>query len=141
MTVREWMGRLLAAGAVALACATTLHAQPAPASPWATVPPLTTACYYGADPFAAKIDAALAAVNDSRARQLAINQQIEDAYKRIEPMEMASRMQQWMMSNPQGAMKYMQGVQNLGKDFNAQMPEINAAGMRFQTEEKDLIRG
>jgi len=113
---------------------------PAATGPWAKVPPLTIACFYGTDPFQAKLDAALAAVNANRDRQLAINQKIEDEYKSIDPMEMASRMQQWMMSNPQEAMKYMQGVQAVGEDFNAGMPEINAATQRFDKEEKDLIK-
>jgi hypothetical protein len=107
---------------------------------WAKVPPLTTACYYGTDTFDAKLEAAVAAVQADRDRQLAINKQVEDEYKSIEPMEMASRMQQWMMSNPQEAMKYMQGVQAVGEDFNAGMPAINAATQRFAAEQKDLAK-
>ncbi len=51
-------------------------------------------------------------------------------------MEKATRMQQWMMSNPQEAAKYMQGIQNRRRrHFNGQMPEINAAGQRSRDEE------
>jgi hypothetical protein len=133
-------GRLLVATLGGLACASALGAQPAATGPWAKVPALTTACFYGNDPFPARLEAALAAVNVDRDRQLAINQKIEGEYQSTEPMEMASRMQQWMMSNPQEAMKYMQGVQAVGEDFNAGMPEINAATQRFDREEKDLIK-
>lgn len=133
-------GRLLVATLGALVCANALAAQPAATGPWAKVPALTTTCFYGSDQFAAKVEAALAAVNADRDRQLAINQQIQDEYGKIDPMEMMSRMQQWMMSNPQEATKYMQGVQAIGEDFNAGMPEINAATQRFDREEKDLIK-
>lgn len=133
-------GRLLVATLAGFVCASTLHAQAPAAGPWAKVPALPTVCFYGNDTFPARLDAALAAVNVDRDRQLAINKQIEDEHKNIDPMEMASRMQQWMMSNPQEAMKYMQGIQAIGEDFNAEMSEINAAQMRFQAEEKDLIK-
>jgi hypothetical protein len=45
MTVRDSARRLLMAAAAILICATALHAQTAPASLWAKVPPLPTACY------------------------------------------------------------------------------------------------
>jgi hypothetical protein len=140
MIFPTFRGRLLVAALAGLVCASALAAQPAPTGPWAKVPPLTTACFYGTDTFDAKLEAALAAVQADRERQLAINQQIQAEYQSIDPMEMASRMQQWMMSNPQEAMKYMQGVQAVGEDFNARMPEINAATQRFDREEKDLIK-
>jgi len=140
MRFLTFRGRLLVAALAGLVCASALAAPPAATGPWAKVPPLTTACFYGTDTFDAKLEAALAAVNADRERQLAINQQIQADYQSIDPMEMASRMQQWMMSNPQEAMKYMQGVQAIGEDFNARMPEINAATQRFEQEEKDLVK-
>lgn len=140
MRFPTFRGRLLVAALAGLVCANALHAQPAATGPWAKVPALPTVCFTGTDPFPARLEAALSAVKADRDRQLAINQKIEDEYKSIDPMEMASRMQQWMMSNPQEAMKWAQGVQAVGEDFNAGMPEINAAQMRFQTEEKDLIK-
>jgi hypothetical protein len=139
MTTQSFRARLLAVALGSLLCAPVAFSQPA-TGPWAKVPPLTTACYYGTDTFDAKLEAAVAAVQADRDRQLAINKQVEDEYKSIEPMEMASRMQQWMMSNPQEAMKYMQGVQAVGEDFNAGMPAINAATQRFAAEQKDLAK-
>jgi len=136
-----WSRRLLAAALGAFLFAPAALSQPAAASgAWAKVPALTTTCFHENDPFVANLDKALAAVNAGRDKQLAINDKIEEEYKSIEPMEMASRMQQWMMSNPQEAMKYMQGVQAVGDDFNARMPEMNAAQLRFNTEEKDLLK-
>jgi len=133
-------GRLLVAALAGLICASALDAQPAATGPWAKAPPLTTACFYDSDPFVAKLEAALAAVNASRTKQEAVNKKIEDEHKALDPMEKMARMQQWMMSNPQEATKYMQGVHQIGADLNAGMPEINAATTRFQTEEKDLIK-
>jgi hypothetical protein len=136
-----WPGRLAAVVLGASLCAPAAFSQPAAATgPWAKVPALTTVCYYEADPFEAKLTAALAAVNAGRTKQLAINKKIEDEHKNIDPMEMASRMQQWMMSNPQEATKYMQGVQAVGEDFNARMPEMIAAQQRFDDEEKALLK-
>lgn len=140
MKSRALRGPLVAAAFAGVVYCSALLAETPAASPWSKVPPLTTACYYGTDPFVAKLDAAIAAVNAARSKQLAINKRIEDEYKSIDPMEMASRMQQWMMSNPQEAMAYMQGVQAVGEDFNARMPEMNAATMRFESEQKDLAK-
>ena len=105
---------------VAAACAClftpfTLAQTPAKATakgtaatgPWARVPAFPTGCYQNvapntADPFYANLEAAKAAVTADRERQVAINAQIEQEFNSIDPMEMAQRMQQWMMSNPQG---------------------------------------
>ena len=141
MTTQSFRARLLAVALGSVLCAPAAFSQPAAgASPWAKAPALTTTCFYGADPFPAKLDAALAAVKAGRDNQLAVNQKIEEEYKSIDPMEMANRMQQWMMSNPQEATKYLQGIQAVGEDFNARMPEISAAQQRFRDEEAALIK-
>lgn len=115
MTTRVFAVRLFAAGAVALVCSSALQAQAPAAGPWAKVPALPTNCYQGdslnPDPFYARVEAAKAAVAADRERQETINGNIQEAYSNIDPMEMASRMQQWMMSNPQQAMAYMQAAQ------------------------------
>jgi hypothetical protein len=139
MTTQSFRARLLAVALGSLLCVPASLSQPA-AGPWAKVPPFTTACYYGTDTFDAKIEAALAAVKADRDRQLAINKRIEEEYGAIEPMEMMSRMQQWMMSNPQEATKYLQGVQAVGEDFNAGMPAMMAAEQRYDNEQKDLAK-
>ena len=133
-------GRLLVAALAGLVCASSLQAQPAATGPWAKVPPLTTACFTGTDPFAARLEAARASVEASRTKQVAVNKKIEEEHKNLDPMEMMDRMQQWMMDNPQEAKKYMQGMHQIGADVNAGALEIHAATTRFQTEEKDLIK-
>jgi hypothetical protein len=120
-----------------LLCAPAALSQPA-TGPWAKVPPLTTNCFYGTDTFGAKLEAAVAAVNTDRDRQLAINKRIEEEYGAIDPMEMMSRMQQWMVSNPQEATKYLQGVQAVGEDYNTGMAAMMAAEQRYDKEQKDL---
>ncbi len=94
------------------------YAQTAAAAtgPWAKVPAFTTTCFEyvaanTADPFYARLDAAKAAISADRDRQDAINAGIEEAFRNIDPMVKAQRMQQWMMANPQEAMAYMQSAQ------------------------------
>lgn len=115
MRLPTFRGRLLVAALGALVCANALAAQPAASGPWAKVPAFPTACYQGdsinPDPFFAKVEAAKAAIRADIDKQDAVNSQIQEAYQNIDPMEMASRMQQWMMSNPQEAMAYMQAAQ------------------------------
>lgn len=104
--------------AAALACLFTSApslAQGAARGPWAKVPALSTLCYSYAgeerEPFYGKVEAAKAAIAADLEKQEAINAKIQEEYQGIDPMEMASRMQQWMMSNPEEAMKFMQGAQ------------------------------
>lgn len=139
---QPWSGRFLATALGACLCAPAVFSQTAPAAgPWAKVPALSTACYYGADPFVAKLDAALAAVKADRARQEAINQKIADAHKNMDPMEQMQRMQQWMMDNPQEATKYMQGLQALGtEEGQAGILVDGQEQAAFDTEQKELIK-
>jgi hypothetical protein len=105
------------------------------------VPALSTACYAGTDPFAGKVDAALTAVKADRAKQAAINKKIADAHKAMDPMEQAQRMQQWMMDNPEEAMKYMQGLQSMGtEEGQAEVMEDPREQAAFEAERKDLIK-
>jgi hypothetical protein len=130
--------------AAALACLFTSSpsfAQAAASGPWAKVPALSTLCYSFAgedrEPFYGKLEAAKAVIQADREKQDAINAKIQEEYQNIDPMEMASRMQQWMMSNPDEAMKFMQGQQAmaeavpqeldaLAKDTQAREAEWNA---------------
>jgi hypothetical protein len=111
--------RWLAAGATALlTLATLLQVQAAAAAdPWAKVPALTITCYQAdgrdqaRDPFYARLDAAKDAVAKDKERQDAVNAQIEGRFRSLDPAQQVARMQQWLMANPQEAMKYMQGIQ------------------------------
>ena len=68
------------------------------------------------DPFSDKVEAATDGNAADIERQKAVNAQIEEDFNNIDPMEKAQRMQQWMMSNPQEAMKWAQAQQQLGAE-------------------------
>jgi len=144
MTTRAFAARLLAAGAVALVCSSALQAQAPAASPWAKVPAFPTTCYQGdgmnPDPFYARLEAAKAAVAADRERQSTINGNIQEAYSNIDPMEMASRMQQWMMSNPQEAMAYMQAAQAAPAEAQATLGDQEQQRKTREAEWNALVK-
>jgi hypothetical protein len=131
-------GLPFAAAAAGLLFAGVAHSQAAPAGPFAKVPPLPTQCYTATDTFEAKLDAASEAVAQEQERQAAINAKIEEGFQSVDPMEMAAKMQQWMMSNPQEALKFAQAAQATGEAINTAAPELNAASAKFEAERKDL---
>lgn len=132
--------------AAALACAPMLHAQvPAKASgPWAKVPPLSTLCYrwigQNDEPFLAKLEAARVAIKADRENQEAVNWKIQEEHQSIDPMEMASRMQQWMMSNPEEAMKFMQGQQAMAETLPQDLAALEAEAKARDAEWKALVK-
>ncbi len=137
---------LLTAVAAGLVCVSALHAQaPAkPAGPWARVPPLSTLCYgfigENWEPFLTKIQAAKAAIEADREKQEAINAKIEEDFRNIEPMEMASRMQEWMMRDPEAAMAMLQGQQAMAESMPEEMASRQAESQARETEWKALVR-
>jgi len=130
----------LAAGAGVLVAA-TLYAQPA-TGPWAKVPAFPTACYVSQEneKFHTKLDAALEAVQADHSQQNDINAKIRDSAKNVDPMELARRLQENMMKDPQGAMKYMQGIQDLGQGYQAQQQVTFDKEAQLEAEEKALIQ-
>ena len=129
-----------AAFASLLGSATTLAQAPA-ASPFAKLPALPTTCYAEGDTFSDKVAAATEATQADIDRQKAVNQQIEEEFNNIDPMVKAQKMQQWMMSNPQEAMKWAQAQQQIGAEAQTVGPELNAAAMQFESEKKALVAG
>lgn len=135
------MGAILNRASLAAAALSCLLVTPAAfaqatAGPWARVPASTTLCYQSTgsedDPFYAKLEAARAAIQSDKEKQEAINARIEQEFFNIDPMEMASRMQQWMMSNPQEAAKYMQAAQAAPAQAQA---DIASAAQHQQAQE------
>jgi len=133
------VGVAIAAGAGVL-IASTLYAQPA-TGPWAKVPALPTACYASQeqDNFYKKMEEALAAVQADHYKQNEINTKIRESAQSVDPMEMARRMQEYLMKDPQNAMKYMQGVQNLGQGAQADQQAASEKESQLAAEEKALI--
>lgn len=80
--------------------------------PWTKVPKFPTTCYSGQDKFLDEIAAATEAMSSELQKQRAINDKIEEKYNAIDMMEKMSRMQAFMMENPQEAAKYMQATQD-----------------------------
>lgn len=132
-------GRLLAAVFAASLCSQLADAQPAP-NPFTKVPAFPTACYTEGETFWTKLEAAEAAVTADSERQSAVNAKIEEDFNSIDPMEKAAKMQQWMMSNPQEAMAYMQGVQATGSaESQAAVSDDGAQSQKFDAERKTLM--
>lgn len=129
----------MAAGAGVIVAA-SLYAQPA-ASPWTKVPSLPTACYVSQerDDFYKTLEAALAAVQADHYKQNEINDKIRESAQSVDPMEMARRMQENLMKDPQKAMQYMQGAQNLGLGVQADQQVTFEKEKRLAAEEKALI--
>ncbi|MGH6892531.1 MAG: hypothetical protein ACREEP_09760 [Dongiaceae bacterium] len=138
----QWSRRFPAAVLGVCLCTPAALSQTAPATgPWSKVPALSVACYSGTDPFVARVEKALTAVKADRDRQAAINKQIADAHSNLDPMEQVQRMQQWMMSNPQEAMKYMQGIQAHGTEAGQEnILEDGKEQAAFDVEKKDVIK-
>lgn len=134
-------GRLPRAAALgALLCSFSFQVDAASTDAWAKVPTLPSACYSGADPSVAKLEAAKTAVQTDKDRQSAVNEKIRAEYDSIDPMEKSARMQQWMMSNPQEAMKYMQNQQTIGNAAQTTALSSSAKKMALDEEKQDLVR-
>ena len=134
----------LAAAALAYLFASSPSFAQAASGPWAKVPPLSTLCYGFAgeewEPFIGKLEAAKAAIQADRERQDAINTKIEQDFQSIDPMEMASRMQQWMMSNPEEAMKFMQGQQALAEQVTEDVGALQERTQARDAEWNALVK-
>ena len=132
----------LAAAAVACLFASATSFAQAASGPWAKVPPLTTLCYGFAgdawEPFIGKLEAAKAAITADREKQDAINSKIQEDFQSIDPMEMASRMQQWMMDNPEEAMKFMQGQQAMAEQLPEELEALRQRELARDAEWKAL---
>jgi hypothetical protein len=137
MTTTAHRARLLAAGLL-LCAPLTQAATPAAASPFSKVPALPTACYSQGETLYPKLDAARTAIHADQSAQEAVNTQIQERHNNIDPMEQAALLQQWMMDNPQEAMAYMQGVQNVAATEPAKIQADQTADAKFRTDRDAL---
>ena len=94
----------------------SLAAVPAP-DEWKRVPVFPTVPFQSADGFAVKLEAADGMLARDLEQQKQINQEMQEKIKTIDPMELASRQQQYMMDHPQEAMALMQRNATLGQTF------------------------
>lgn len=137
----------LAAAAVACLLGSSPTFAQSASAPWAKVPPLSTLCYQWAgdawdvsEPFIGKLEAAKAAITADLEKQDAINWKIQEEFQSIDPMEMASRMQQWMMSNPEEAMKFMQGQQAMAEQVTDDVNALQEREKARDAEWKALVK-
>ncbi len=136
MTMHALGGRFLRGLAVLVATAAV--AAPAAPDPWATVPALPTGCYSSLDDFAEKIAAAGDAISMERDRQDKVNSELTSRLSALGPAEMQTRMQTFMMSNPQEAMKLMQQNQALGDTFADDQLKAEANRQKLTAELEGL---
>jgi len=108
---------------------------PAAPDPWRKVPRPPTACYTSQDKYYEEIDAAIEAMNSEIYRQDEINKQIEEQLTNLDPMEKQSRMQNYLMQNPQEAAKFMQAAQAQGAAAEA---DVNKDAANEQKLDADL---
>lgn len=71
---------------------------------------MTTYQSQGQDNFFKNVEDSLAAVQAEHTKQKEINDKIREGAQNVDPMEIARRMQENLMKDPQNAMKYMQGI-------------------------------
>lgn len=134
--------RLGAAAGAALFIAAASTAQSA-TDPWTRVVAFPTACYSSQDQFSAQTSTALETLAAERDRQAEINEQIAAQVQSVseqDPMELARRMQENMMKDPQNAQRYMETM-------GATDPEaVTAASLhaserraQWDTEERNFL--
>jgi len=113
-------------------------AQAAEQDFWAMVPAWPTTCYQETEDFPDKYRAALEAVTAAKDRQQKINDELAQKVKDMDPMEQASKMQEYMMANPEEAMKLMQRNAAIGETFTNSELESNEGGVQLEKEMMDL---
>jgi len=112
----------------------------APAAPdhWTKVPKPPTACYTSQDRYSEEIYAAIEAMGQEIARQNEINGQVTAQLDSLDPMERQSRMQNYLMQNPQEAAKLMQAAQDQGAAVAAGINKDSENEQRLQDELKEM---
>jgi len=121
----------------ALACflsPAVVAAPPTAADPWARVPALPTSCYAESDGFADALTKAQEALEADLAKQQEQNSAIDVSLSHMEPMATQTRMQNFLMKNPQDAMKYMQETQALGAAVQETVPKNAARQQQLDDE-------
>jgi hypothetical protein len=87
---------------------------PAQASLWTRVPALPTSCYWDSDTtFLISVSKAKEALDAEIARQEALNTAVSST---VDPSAMTATVQAAMMKDPQGAMKVMQAIHEVGTE-------------------------
>jgi hypothetical protein len=110
-----------------------------PGDPWALIPALPTACYAQEDQFPAKIEAALAKLEEGISEQNALNEDVNRAMHNMDPMQTAQHLQQAMMKNPQEAMRIKQNAMTATRNYTAGLAADDAPERERAAALDDLI--
>jgi hypothetical protein len=106
-------------------------ASPPPAL--SLVPAMPAACFAD-DGFDGRVIEAQNAAIAAKDQQDAVNARIKEQFDKMDMMEKARRMQDWMMKNPAAASKMLQASANAGEAAAATSEEWKAAGERLTKE-------
>jgi len=121
-----------------VAASVVMAAAPAAPDPWLKVPRPPTACYTSQDKYGDEIYAAIEALHQEISRQQEINDQLKAQLDALDPMERTSRMQNYLMQNPQEAAKVMQAVQDQGTAVQGAIQRSSDNEQKLQGELKDI---
>jgi len=102
------------------------------------VPAFPTGCYSSRDDFAEMIAAALDALSKEIGRQEQINSELSSRLAKMDAAEKQSRVQSFMMNNPQEAMKLMQRSQAMWTAFADTGVRNEEKRQKLEGELKDL---
>jgi hypothetical protein len=130
--------RVLLVGLAVVLAASALAAPPAAIDPWTIVPPFPNGWYSAKDDFVEKLAAAKEANSKALDRQTKINDDLGNRVKALGPAEIQSRMQSFMMENPEEAMKMMQQNQAVGDKFTDAQLKSESNRQALEGELKDL---
>jgi hypothetical protein len=128
----------LAGLAAAVIVAANLSAQNT-GDPWTRVVAFPSACYTSQDQFSAKSQTVIDALTGEISKQNEINHQPGPQPGNTDPFEIARRMQEAMMKDPQAAMKLMEtAAATDAASVHAEMAKANQRTVEWQDAEKAL---
>jgi hypothetical protein len=134
-------GRVLPGGLAVLLATAAIAASPTTSDPWNVVPVFPSGCYSDKDDFAAKLGAAKEANARALERQEKANDDLSNRVKALGPAEMQTRMQTFMMENPEEATKLMQQNQAVGEQYADAQLKSEANRQKLMAELNELQAG
>lgn len=149
--------RVFLTAAAGLVCVQALAAQPAttparpaavpakPAAaatgPWAKVPALPTACYYGPDQWSEQNDAAISALQDTKEAQESKNSELEEQLSAgMGSAENPWAMAQAMAKDPANAQKLLESMNQTGQQTGAETLQKQEKEKLLENESKALLK-
>lgn len=116
-----------------LAGASALDAQTNADDPWKKMPPLPTTCYADRE-FSEKLGNLYAELGEQESQQEAINTELGQKAQQLDPQEMVRRLNEFMMKDPQKAMKLMQAQAGTAGEVTSGVVSADAAKKEREAE-------